>query len=592
MGICRILLQPAAAALTVCSLLFLAGVAAAAGSETPASIPMRDGIVLRADLLLPAGKGPFPVLVYRTPYGEKNALKEYTTFESARARGYAVVVQDVRGRYGSGGVFVPYQNEGRDGYDTIEWAARQSWSNGKVGTFGLSYPGAVQWLAAVEGPPHLQAMVPAMTFSSHRNFFYASGAFDLSWIEWIWDNIAPDVRVKLGLPGPQTSADAVAVWKRSASDMESVLPLDALPELRGVAPYYYEWLRHPPEDPWWNWADLGGKYGRTGAAVLNLSGWYDEHYGPEGAVTNFEGLLKARGGHASHGQASRTALLIGPWIHGVKSTETPQAGERKFPASAAIDYDKTVLDWMDHWLRGIDNGVDRKPAVRYYVMGADAWRDTASWPPASKATPFYLGDAAPGRPGPLSESAPKAGGYSAFISDPLHPVTDRYAEELGAHDYRELGARKDLLTFETAPLAKDTELTGAIDSHIFVSCDCRDLDLWVRLYDVAPDGAVWNQMSAGNELRRASYRDIAKGRRLLEPGQIYAIDISGPVTSNVFKQGHRIRVQVSGQFFSYFSRNLQSGDSETSSANAHAATIRIYHDPDHPSHVVLPVVAH
>jgi hypothetical protein len=592
MGIRRIMLQPAAAALTACSLLFLAGVAAAAGSETPASIPMRDGIVLRADLLLPAGKGPFPVLVYRTPYGEKNALKEYTTFESARARGYAVVVQDVRGRYGSDGVFVPYQNEGRDGYDTIEWAARQPWSNGKVGTFGLSYPGAVQWLAAVEGPPHLQAMVPAMTFSSHRNFFYASGAFDLSWIEWIWDNIAPDVRVKLGLPGPQTSADAVAVWKRSASDMESVLPLDALPELRGVAPYYYEWLRHPPEDPWWNWADLGGKYGRTGAAVLNLSGWYDEHYGPEGAVTNFEGLLEARGRQAGHGQASRTSLLLGPWIHGVKSTQTPQAGERKFPASAAIDYDKTVLDWMDHWLRGIDNGVDRRPAVRYYVMGADAWRDAASWPPASKATPFYLGDAAPGRPGPLSESAPKADGYSAFVSDPLHPVTDRYAEELGAHDYRELGARKDLLTFETAPLAKDTELTGAIDSHIFVSCDCRDLDLWVRLYDVAPDGAVWNEMSAGNELRRASYRDIAKGRRLLEPGQIYAIDISGPVTSNVFKQGHRIRVQVSGQFFSYFSRNLQSGDSETSSANAHAATIRIYHDPDHPSHVVLPVVAH
>jgi hypothetical protein len=369
--------------------------------------------------------------------------------------------------------------------------------------------------------------------------------------------------------------------------MEGVLPLDALPELRDVAPYYYEWLRHPPDDAWWNWSDLRGKYRRTRAAVLNLSGWYDEHYGPEGAVTNFEGLLKARSG-----QPRRTALLVGPWIHGVKSTETPKAGERTFPAAAAIDYDKTVLDWMDHYLRGIDNGVDRKPPVRYYVMGADAWREGASWPPsAARAARFYLGDAAPGRPGSLSESAPEAGGSSAFVSDPLHPVTDRHAEELGAHDYRELGARRDLLTFETAPLARDTEVTGAIDSHIFVSCDCRDLDLWVRLYDVAPDGAVWNQMSAGSELERASYRDIDKGRQLLEPGKIYRIDITGPVTSNLFKQGHRIRVQVSGQFFAYFSRNLQSGESETRSANARAATIRIYHEAGHPSHVVLPVVA-
>ena len=154
------------------------GEAAQPGQGQPAAIPMRDGVVLRADVLLPSGNGPFPVLVYRTPYGEKNALREYTTFQYARERGYAVVVQDVRGRYLSDGVFVPYQNEGRDGYDTIEWAAKQPWSNGKVGTFGLSYPGAVQWLAAVENPPHLAAMVPAMTFSSYRNFFYAGGTFE------------------------------------------------------------------------------------------------------------------------------------------------------------------------------------------------------------------------------------------------------------------------------------------------------------------------------------------------------------------------------------------------------------------------------
>jgi hypothetical protein len=368
--------------------------------------------------------------------------------------------------------------------------------------------------------------------------------------------------------------------------MESVLPLDSLDTLQGLAPYYYEWLRHAPDDPWWNWADLRGKYGRTQAAILNLSGWYDDHYGPEGATTNFNGLLEARAG-----RPSRTALLIGPWVHGVKSTGTAKAGERSFPDTAMIDYDSTVLDWMDHYLRGIDNGVDRQAPVRYYVMGADTWRDSQAWPPASTPTTFYLGDARPGRPGLLSEAAPpRAGAFSSFVSDPMHPVTDRYAEDSGAHDYRDLSARRDLLTFDTPPLSGDTELTGAIDSDIYLSCDCRDLDVWVRLYDVAPDGAVWNEMSPGIDVQRASFRDMAQGRQLLQPGTIYEIRIKGPVTSNVFKKGHRIRVQLSGAFFPFYSRNLQNGASENSVAMASKASIRIYHDASHASHVVLPVM--
>ena len=427
--------------LTLC--LCLRGEAQSGGNQLTA-IPMRDGVVLRADVRLPSGKGPFPVLVYRTPYGAKNALREYTTFQHALERGYAIVVQDVRGRYASDGVFVPYQNEGRDGYDTIEWAAKQPWSNGKVGTFGLSYPGAVQWLAAVENPPHLTAMVPAMTFSSHRNFFYAGGTFDLSWIEWIWDYIAPDIRVKQNIPGPRTVDEAEAAWKKSGLNMQGVLPLSGMQTLRGIAPYYYEWLRHPPDDPWWNWSDLRGKYGRTQAAVLNLSGWYDDYYGPEGATTNFQGLVEARAGHANN-----VALLIGPWVHGVQSTGTAKAGDRLFPDRAKIDYDSTVLDWMDHYLRGIDNGVGKRPAVRYYVMGADAWRESQSWPPPSSPTSFYLGAAAPEKPGALSEARPSEDGFSEFVSDPAHPVTDNYAGISGGHDYRYLAQRGDLLTFDT-----------------------------------------------------------------------------------------------------------------------------------------------
>jgi hypothetical protein len=391
--------------------------------------------------------------------------------------------------------------------------------------------------------------------------------------------------VKQNAPGPRTGAEAEAAWTQSGLDMESVLPLNGLEPLRGIAPYYYEWLRHPPDDPWWNWADLHGKYGRTRAAVLNLSGWYDDHYGPEGATTNFKGLVEARAGRPNN-----VALLIGPWVHGVKSTETAKAGDRPFPDTAKIDYDATVLDWMDHYLRGIDNGVDKRPPVRYYVMGADVWRESQAWPPRSSPTSFYLGAASPGKPGSLSKARPSKDGFSAFVSDPAHPVTDDFAEISGGHDYRHLAQRADLLTFDTQPLAADTEVTGPIDSHLFVSCDCRDMDVWVRLYDVTPDGAVWNEMTPGVDVQRASYRTMAQGRQLLQPGQVYAIDLKGPVTSNVFKKGHRIRIQVSGAFFPYYSRNLQSGESESVAGQTQTATIRIYHDRAHASQVVLPIV--
>src|SRR5882724_11348162 len=424
--------------------------------EKNVAVPMRDGVVLRADVLRPAESGKFPALVYRTPYGKDAAEEEYTTFQHAVERGYAVVIEDVRGRYHSDGEFRPYENEGRDGYDTIEWAASQGWSNGAVGTFGLSYPGAVQWLAGVESPPHLKAMVPAMTFSTPQNFFYAGGTWDLSWIEWIWDNIAPDERVKRNLPGPRTYDGALAMWKDEGPKMLGALPLTAVEQLRQVAPYYYDWLRHPAEDPWWDWSELRNRYGRTHAAVLNLSAWYDDNYGPEGATTNFAGLLKARVGEKD----SRTHLLLGPWVHGVASTRKTKSGEREFGAAAAIDYDEVVLRWMDHYLNGVDNGVEREKPVRYFVMGRNEWREAEAWPPAARSVEFVLRPAAKGeRIGALAEGS-VAGGeeFSEFVSDPAKPVVNEYAPS-GAHNYRKLADRGDVRTFDSAMLDSDTEVT-------------------------------------------------------------------------------------------------------------------------------------
>lgn len=569
--------------LAACGPRWVAPDATAAGHvfERNVGVPMRDGIRLRADIMRPGGQGRFPTLVYRTPYDKEQERRDHTTFVAALARGYAVVVQDVRGRYASEGTFRPYQQEGQDGFDTIEWVAAQEWSNGAVGTFGLSYPGAVQWLAAVENPPHLKAMVPAMTFASHENFIYAHGPFDLSWIDWAWNEIAPDSRVRQHLAGPSDSDQAMAAWNRQGAVMQGMLPLNRMNALQDTARFYYEWLRHPPEDPWWDWADLRGKYEKTQAAVLNLSGWYDEGYGPEGATTNFRGLREAR-----HGQTAGLALLMGPWVHGVKDTASAVAGERHFAENAKINYDSLILDWMDHNLRGVASGAEYP--VRYYVMGADLWRDSRDWPPAATRTSYYLEQAAPGKPGLLAPELHDRGA-SAFISDPAHPVVNRY-DDLGAHDYRDLALRKDVLTFDSRPLSADTEVTGPIDAEVFVSCTCRDLDLWLRLYDVAPDGRVWNLMSPGPDVMRASYRNWGKGRQLLRPGQTYEIDVRGPITSNLFRRGHQIRVQISGAFFPNFSRNPQTGQSEISSAALQKATIRVHHDRRYPSRVLLPIV--
>lgn len=544
-------------------------------------VPMRDGVTLRADVMRPVRGGPFPVLVYRTPYDKTEAVADDGLVRQAVARGYAVVLQDVRGRYASDGSFEAYRQEGKDGYDTIEWAAVQPWSNGAVGTYGLSYPGAVQWLAAIESPPHLRAMVPAMTFASPRQFFYSGGVWDLSWVPWVWYNIAPDLRVRTGAPGALSYADARESWPREAARVQAQRPLLDLPDFKGIAPWFYEWIRRGPADPWWEFAELRGRYDRVGAAVLNLSGWYDESYGPVGAVTNFSGLVAARSA-----EAPRTKLIVGPWVHGSDATRRPVAGHRSFGANSAIDYTGTVLDWMDRWLKGDENGVSREPAVRVYVMGADEWRTGDRWPlPGIVAETLHFGAG-----GALTRARPTAArAASEYTSDPERPVTDIYDADYGAHDYRALQDRADVLTFETAPLEEDVEVIGAMRAEIHLESDARDVDLFVKVLDVAPDGTAFNLMAPGREVLRASYRDPTR-RQLLTPGETHLLRWDDLYTANRFKKGHRIRVHVMSSFMPHYAVNLQTGESEATSAATRTARVTIRHDAAHPSRIVLPVL--
>lgn len=556
--------------------------------DSNVAIPMRDSVVLMADILRPAGEGPFPVLVYRTPYDKRGAVEDYSIFRKAVERGYAVIIQDVRGRYASGGDFDAYHQEGPDGYDTIEWAAAQPWSTGDVGTFGLSYPGAVQWLAAIESPPHLRAMVPAMTFATPRTFFYAGGVWDLSWISWIWFNIAPDLRVRKGLPGPKTYEEAAEQWPRARDELLGYLPLRGLPAFKQAAPWYYRWLDHPPADPWWNWAELTGKYRRTNAAVLNISGWHDEAYGPSGAIRNFKGVLAAR-----QGRTARTRMVIGPWAHGVGGMRRTEVGDREMGDNAAIDYDELVLRWMDRYVRGLENGVDQEPRVQVFVMGENRWLDATRWPlPGTLPRSFFL--AGPDTTSPLGRLLPTANQdpeeFSIFESDPSTPVLDPHAESSGAHDYRGLLNREDVLTFETAPFEQEVRVVGAMTAEIYLAVDGQDTDLWVRVQDVAPDGTAYNLMNPGLDVLRASYRNQSPQPELLTPNRVYRLRLENLLTGNLFRQGHRLRIQVSTTFYPWFSRNLHSGDSEIFSNNVQPARITIYHDRRRPSKIVIPVV--
>lgn len=562
------------------------GHAADAHPERDMAVPMRDGVILRADLWRPAREGRFPTLVYRTPY-DKTETTNGDLVRKAVARGYAVLVQDVRGRYASGGEFAAYTQEGKDGFDTIEWAAAQPWSNGRIGTFGLSYPGAVQWLAALESPPHLVAMVPAMVFATPAHFWHTGGVWDGSWLAWTWSNIAPDLRQRKNLPGPQTEQAARAAWAKDGAAMQAYRPLREMPAFKGVADWYYEWMRHGPYDPWWDWAELAGRYDRVQAAVMNLSGWHDEMYGPPGAAMNFNGLLHARGGDP---RTARTQLLIGPWTHGTELAAT-RIGSREMGPAAARDYDELVLRWSDRWVKEIDNGVDTEPAVSVYAMGAGAWRTGDVWPPPAGERVLYLdGHAVAGRrAGALAWAAPATAGTSSFVSDAARPVRDPHDGAAGGLDFRALSGDPGVLIFETTPLAEDLEVVGPIRAEIHLAVDQPDTDLWVKLLDVHPDGTAWNLMSTGLDVIRASYRNRNAARELLQPGEVYRLDLDTLMTANRFLRGHRIRVAIMASFAPNMSWNLHTGELESDSARTARARITLHTGGAYASRLLLPV---
>jgi putative CocE/NonD family hydrolase len=537
---------------------------------------MRDGVVLRADVLRPDRPGRFPALLVRTPYGKEYERTDDSFAVRAARAGYVVVFQDVRGRYRSEGVFDPYRQEGKDGYDTIAWVAGLPYCDGQVGLSGLSYPAAVQWLAAVESPPQLKAMAPSMTFSSGRSFVYFGGAFDLSWLPWFYENIAPDVRRRLKLPGPQTDAEAEKAWTANGDAWLKHLPLATHPALRDVAPAFFEWLGHPDDGPYWDYLRIESRYDRVRIPVLNLSGWHDEGYGPNGAAHNFMGTRQWGG-----------KLVIGPWTHGTPTPKKTRVGELDFGKDAGLDYFALLLRFFDRWLKGVPNGIDREPPVRIFVMGDDAWRDEPEWPLArARPTAYYLRAS-----GGLSTDAPsEAASSDGYVYDPADPVVDPHQGRLGPFDQSPLRKRRDVLVYESEPLAKDVEVTGPIEIELWASSSARDTDFVARLVDVHPDGKAYNLMSPTLEVLRARYRNGEERPEPLEPGRPVKLRLANGITSNVFKAGHRIGLLVTSSLHPHLDRNPNTGGVIAAETRTLRAEQLIFHDAGRPSRVVLPVV--
>ena len=568
--------------------------------ERNIEIPMRDGSILRADAFRPDDDLPHPVLLNRTPYNKQGIGASFNAVGAA-GEGYIVMSQDCRGRFSSDGVFYPFLNESEDGYDTIEWIASQPWCDGKVGMFGVSYMGATQWLAAIAQPPHLVTIVPGVTASDyHEGWTYQSGAFLLGFnMSWTLLHLTLANLAKLNIPAErlgEVSGGLVSAVDDAVSSY-SHLPLKDYPLLKDAAPYYYDWLEHPNEDKYWKRWKIEDFHQKIKIPVFNVGGWYDIFLG--GTLRNYTGMRES-GGSPEARSAGR--LVVGPWLHGAPLLGQV-SGDIDFGVGAsAIAYglDPQVLSWFDHWLKGAPNGITDTPPVSIFAMGVNQWRQYDQWPPPgveNVAWYFHSQGRANGLDGDgsLSPQQPADAGPDCYVYDPRNPVPtkggglccDPTMSRGGAYDQRPMEARDDVLLYTSEPLQKELEVTGPLQVKLWASSSAVDTDFTAKLVDVHPNGYAQNLV---DNLVRARFRDSLEKPSLIEPGKPYEYTIDLHGTSNVFKAGHRIRVEISSSNFPRFDRNPNTGGVIAEETQLTPALQTVFHDRNRPSHIVLPVM--
>ena len=544
-------------------------------------MPMRDGTTLSADRYFPKGQpGPFPVILARTPYDNMSEPLINDAIYFAQ-NGYAFLAQDCRGRNDSDGVFDPWVNEYNDGHDTLEWIGAQSWCNGNVGMHGSSYLGGVQWMAAAMGSRYLKAIVPRVIGDNlHDSPHYQGGAFTLH-LDATWC-------FRMGGRTWQ------AIDRFNWDQVFPTLPLRDVPKVGGKdISFFQDWLDHPDYDDYWRNLAIKERYHDIKVPVLQIGGWYDVFAG--GTLNNFLGMREKGGSDvARNGQR----VVMGPWHHHACS-ET-HAGEVDFGNVSVLELNEIELRWFDHWLKGIDNGADREAPLRIYVMGTNEWRDEHEWPLArTRLTPYYLHSGGSANSlvgdGTLSTEAPADEPCDRYDYNPAFPTPTRgggtcCSPEIvnwGAFDQRPVEFRNDVLVYTSEPLEDDLEVTGPVIVKLHASTDGRDTDFTAKLVDVHPDG---NAKNLCDGIIRGRYRESTKSQKLLEPGAVYEFTIDLWITSNVFKKGHRIRVDISSSNFPRFDRNLNTGRTAADDTEIRMARQTVFHDRTRPSQIVLPVI--
>lgn len=560
--------------------------------ERNVTMKTRDGVTLRADIYSPAAEGKYPVLLQRTPYN-KDGASDFAM--QAVARGYIVVVQDVRGRYASDGEWYPFKYEMNDGYDTIEWAASLHDSNGKVGMFGGSYVGATQMLAAVTHPPHLAAICPVVTASNyHENWAYQGGAFE-QWFNESWTTgLAQDTLNRKIRKEAEPDQGEMVLPLTEYPVIQSKMQTDSVESAHELAPYFADWARHPEYDDYWKQWAIAERYGQIQVPALTIAAWYDIFQG--GSFLNYEGMRDHAGNEAAR-KGQRLLVTIGGHAGGGRKIGSVDFG----PAASEFNEHALTLDWYDYILQGKQNEFSTDKRVKLFVMGENKWRWEDDWPiKRATETKFYLhsdgkANSSAGK-GSLSMSTPQTEPADSFIYDPQKPVPTvggplccgAYRGKLGPEDQSEVEKRNDVLVYTTQPLDKDTEITGHVKLILYAKSSAVDTDFTGKLVDVGPDGFARNVTEG---ILRARYRESTLGSaKLLKPGEVYKYEIDLLSTSNVFLKGHTIRLEVSSSNFPRFDRNLNTGKDAGSSSTMIKATNSIYHDGEHASVLLLPLV--
>ena len=552
-------------------------------------VPMRDGVLLYADVYRPTKPGKYPVILTRTPYGLQREGVHHERMIKFAQRGYVAIVQDVRGRYESDGKWEPFRDEASDGHDTIEWAADQDFSNGKVAMQGGSYLGHNQWAAASQNPPSLAAIFPSVASTNiYSNWLTMGGAFRLSF-NYGWGVVRMPNRIMLPQHWhtanytPEELKYENILWHLPLKDGD-------LQSAGSIVQHYRDWVTHESYDSYWKSISDEERFDKITVPAYNTGGWFDIFV--MGTINGYVGM-KNHGGSPEAREGTR--LLIGPWGHGPST----RFGDMEFTEDAYIDLFEYELKYYDYHLKGIQNGLDKEKPVKIYYMGENQWRSEDDWPiPATVYKELYLGGESPANSlrggGTLSFDRPTSEGVDSYIYDPENPVPTYGGNnccgtptQAGPKDQRILERRNDVLVYTSDFLTEPVTIAGPVKMKLHAATDGPDTDWMIKLVDVYPDGSAY-PVSEG--ILRARFKDGLDQINLLTPNEVYEFEIELTGTANVFQPGHRIRVDITSSNFPQFDRNPNTGEPLGSSDQTRIAQQTIHHGGLKASHIVLPTV--